>query len=100
MKKAWLTGTAAWTFVTVSQGIFGIQPGFDGLRIDPCIPKTWPGFKITRAYRGASYDITVTNPKGISKGVTRMKVDGREITGNVLPLAPAGTTVKVEIEPG
>ncbi|MFA6287013.1 MAG: glycosyl transferase [Opitutaceae bacterium] len=99
-KNAWLTGTAAWTFVTVSQGIFGIQPGFDGLRIDPCIPKTWPGFKITRAYRGASYDITVKNPKGISKGVTRMKVDGREITGNVLPLAPAGTTVKVEIELG
>ena len=99
-KNAWLTGTAAWTFVTVSQGIFGIQPGFDGLRIDPCIPKTWPGFKVTRAYRGASYEVTVNNPKGLSKGVTRMKVDGKEVAGNVLPLAPAGTTVKVEIDLG
>jgi cellobiose phosphorylase len=99
-KNAWLTGTAAWTFVTVSQGIFGIQPGFDGLRIDPCIPKTWPGFKVTRAYRGASYEVTVNNPKGLSKGVTRMKVDGKEVVGNVLPLAPAGSTVKVEIELG
>lgn len=99
-KNAWLTGTAAWTFVTVSQGIFGIQPGFDGLRIDPCIPKNWPGFKVTRAYRGASYEVTVNNPKGLSKGVTRMKVDGKEVPGNVLPLAPAGKTVKVEIDLG
>src|SRR5690606_12599778 len=95
-KNAWLTGTAAWTFVTVSQGIFGIQPGFDGLRLDPCVPKAWPGFKVTRQYRGATYNITVHNPNGLSKGIKSLLVDGKEVAGNVLPLAPAGTTVNVE----
>ncbi len=99
-KNAWLTGTAAWTFVTVSQGVFGIQPGFDGLRLDPCIPKAWPGFEVTRQYRGATYQIKVTNPKGLSKGIKTLKVDGKEIAGNVLPLAPAGATVRVEAEIG
>lgn len=47
----WLTGTAAWTFVTVSQGLLGVQPDYAGLRIDPCIPKAWPGHTATRQFR-------------------------------------------------
>ncbi|AWI10612.1 GH36-type glycosyl hydrolase domain-containing protein [Ereboglobus luteus] len=97
-KNAWLTGTAAWTFVTVSQGILGIQPTYDGLRIDPCMPKNWPGFTVRRVYREVEYIITVRNPSNLSKGVARLTVDGREITGNVIPAAPSGSKIMVEAE--
>jgi cellobiose phosphorylase len=99
-KNSWLTGTAAWTFVVVSQGIFGIQPDFAGLKIDPCIPKSWPGFKATRKFRGATYEIEVVNPKGVCKGVSKVTVDGVAIAGNVLPILPAGSIAKVVVELG
>jgi cellobiose phosphorylase len=83
-KNNWLTGTAAWTFVTVSQGLLGIQPDYAGLRIDPCIPKAWPGFSATRRYRGNTYRIKVSNPDGVCKGVKRLRLDGADID----PTAP------------
>jgi cellobiose phosphorylase len=89
-KNSWLTGTAAWTFVVVSQGIFGIQPDFGGLKVDPCIPKAWPGFTVTRRFRGATYHITVSNPAGVSKGVKSVTVDGKAVASNVLPVLPPG----------
>lgn len=95
-KNAWLTGCAAWTFLTVSQGFCGIQPDYTGLRLDPCIPTDWPEFQVTRKFRGATYDITVKNPSGKSKGIASLVVDGQTIPGNVIPTAPAGRTVKVE----
>ena len=85
-KNSGLTGTAAWTFVSVSQGLLGIQPDYDGLRVDPCIPKTWKGFTVSREYRGVRYEITVNNPKGVCKGVVAMTVDGVSVKGNLIPL--------------
>ncbi|MBK8802042.1 MAG: glycosyl transferase [Fibrobacteres bacterium] len=99
-KNSWLTGTAAWTFVVVSQGIFGIKPDFAGLMVDPCIPKGWPGFKATRKFRGATYQIEVKNPKGVCKGVVKATVDGKEVAGNILPLLPKGSVAQVVIELG
>lgn len=99
-KNAWLTGTAAWTFLSISQGILGIVLEFDGLRIDPCIPAGWSGFHATRVFRGATYDITVRNPHGLSKGVVSLLVDGKKISGCVAPPAAPGTTVVVEAELG
>lgn len=99
-KNSWLTGTAAWTFVALSQFILGIRPTYTGLLIDPCIPASWPGFKVTREYRGAKYEISVKNPSGICKGVKRVLCDGQEIDGCVLPILEAGRTVKVDIEMG
>ena len=96
-KNSWLTGTAAWTFVVVSQGIFGIQPDFEGLKVDPCIPKAWPGFDVTRNFRGDTYQIKVSNPKGVSKGVASLQVDGQPIKGNVIPVAGDGKTHRVEV---
>ena len=96
-KNAWLTGTAAWTFLTVSQGVLGIQPDFDGLRIDPCIPSNWPGFMVQRQFRGATYTITVENPSGLCRGVKAMTVDDRSVAGNVIPLAASGSRVEVKI---
>lgn len=74
-KNSWLTGTAAWNFYTVSQYILGIQPDYEGLKIDPCIPKAWKGFSIIRKLRGATYHIIVTNPHGTSKGVAQLKLN-------------------------
>ena len=95
-KNSWLTGTAAWNFVAISQFILGIIPEWDGLKIDPSIPKAWDGFKASRFYRGATYDITVKNPNHISKGIKAVTVDGKAIEGNILPVFENGThTVEV-----
>jgi cellobiose phosphorylase len=99
-KNSWLTGTAAWSFVAASQYILGVTPTLEGLRIDPCIPRSWKGFTVTRKYRGKEYRITVSNPGGVSKGVARVTADGKPVTGNVLPLGLGGSTVRVEVELG
>ena len=99
-KNSWLTGTAAWTFVNVSQYILGIQPTLDGLRVDPCIPHTLTGYTVTRRYRGAVYHIAVDNTAAVQHGVQSITVDGKALAGNVLPLAAAGTTVQVRVTMG
>ncbi len=98
-KNSWLTGTAAWNFVAVSQYILGITPDWDGLKVDPSIPHEWDGFTATRQYRGATYDITVSNPDHVSKGIKSVTVDGEAIEGNVLPTFAEGTH-KVEVVMG
>lgn len=97
-KNSWLTGCAAWTFLTVSQGFCGVQPDYEGLKIDPCIPSDWPAFKVTRRFRGATYEITVNNPHRRQKGVRKLVVNGKVIPGQIIPLAAAGETVTVEVE--
>ena len=99
-KNSWLTGTAAWTFVNVSQYILGIQPTLGGLRVDPCIPHTLTGYTVTRRYRGAVYHIAVDNTAAVQHGVQSITVDGKALAGNVLPLAAAGTTVQVQVTMG
>ena len=85
-KNSWLTGTAAWTFMNVSQYILGIRPTLEGLAIDPCLPASIKGFTCERLYRGVRYHITVEKPEGVSKGVRSLVVDGKTIKGNVIPL--------------
>ena len=80
-KNSWLTGTAAWTFVNVSQYILGIRPPFDGLEIDPCIPSNMDGFTATRKYRNAVYYITVKNPNHVEKEVQKLTVNGKSVEG-------------------
>src|SRR5512137_728845 len=89
-KNSWLTGTAAWNFVAITQYILGIRPEFDGLRIDPCIPFAWDGFTAVRKFRGSTYRITVKNPNHVAKGVRKMLVDGKCAEGNVVRVAVAG----------
>ena len=96
-KNSWLTGTAAWTFVSVAEGILGIKADFKGLSINPCIPKVWKGFTATRKFRGVEYQIEVKNPSGICKGVKKVTVDGKAVTGNVVPFEAGKKVVKVEI---
>lgn len=98
-KNSWLTGTASWNFVLVSQYILGVRPDFDGLMVDPCIPTNWDNFKVTRKFRGVTYDITINNPHHISKGVKKMNVDGVDVLGNVIPFKneDVGNTVNVTL---
>lgn len=96
-KNSWLTGTAAWNFYTISQYILGIQPTYEGLRIEPCIPAEWKTFSVKRKFRGAHYNIEVKNPNGRMKGVSKVLVNGVEISGNVIPLFEAGNVVHVEV---
>lgn len=83
-KNSWLTGTAAWTFTNISQYILGIRPEFDGLCIDPCIPDDMDGFKVTRRFRNATYNITVDNTAHSQKGVKQLIVNGIKINGNTI----------------
>ena len=96
-KNSWLTGTAAWNFVAVSQYMLGIIPDYDGLKIDPSIPSGWDGFKATRQFRNATYQISVSNPSHVSKGVKSVTVDGNAIEGNILPVFADGKEHTVEV---
>ena len=91
--NSWLTGTAAWNFVAITQWILGIRAEFEGLRIAPVLPSSWPGYTATRRYRGATYTITVRRG---DVGETRLLVDGELVDGTLIPLRAPGTTVRVE----
>jgi cellobiose phosphorylase len=99
-KNSWLTGTAAWTFVSISQYILGIRPEFGGLRIDPCIPGDMKGFTVMRRFRGADYHITVDNSAGAEKGVKRVTLDGAAFDGALLPVFNDGRVHEVYAEMG
>ena len=84
-KNSWLTGTAAWTFVNISQYILGIYPTHKGLSVNPCVPKDFGDFQITRKFREGTYDIKVVNPDKVEKGIKSITVDGASIEGCVIP---------------
>ena len=99
-KNSWLTGTAAWAFVALTQGILGIKPDYRGLRVEPCVPHDWKRFSVTRKYRGAVYRIEVSNPSGVCTGLRSVSIDGEPLPkerfsgaggkGAVLPFFPPG----------
>ncbi len=99
-KNSWLTGTAAWTFVNVSQYLLGIQPDYDGLRIDPCLPDELKELKLDRTYRDAHYHIHISKPDGIEKGVRKMLVNGKEVEGNLVRPLDGCSEYEVEITMG
>lgn len=99
-KNSWLTGTAAWNWYAITQFILGIRPDYEGLLIDPCIPADWEGFKVTRRFRGATYDIRVMNPGHVCRGVARLTLNGATISGQLIPLQPSGSVNTVEVTLG
>ena len=99
-KNSWLTGTASWNFAAITQYILGVKPDYSGLAINPCIPSSWDDFKVTRKYRGATYNITVTNPSHVSKGVKSLTLNGNAIDGYIVPPQQAGTVCNVEVTLG
>jgi cellobiose phosphorylase len=95
-KNSWLTGTAAWNFVAISQHMLGVRPDWDGLRVRPCIGAEIGSYTVTRRCRGAEYRIHVRN--GGHSRVPRLTVDGRPLDGDLVPYAPAGSIVVVECD--
>ena len=99
-KNSWLTGTAAWSFYTISQGILGVKPDYDGLKLDPCLPKELTDLKLVRKFRGSTYNIHIVNKAGDEKGKLSLTVDGKAIDGNVIPADKAPATHQVEVVMG
>ena len=91
-KNSWLTGTASWTFLSVSQYILGIQPDYDGLKIVPCLPDELPECTVRRTFRGVEYTIHIRRT-----GERSMIVDGCRTEENTVPLFVPGTKVSVEL---
>ena len=94
-KNSWLTGTASWNYYAISRFILGIQPDYDGLIIDPCIPGEWETYTIERKFRGATYKIEINNPDHLEKGDVTLVVDGNAISGNKIPVMEAGNTYNI-----
>jgi cellobiose phosphorylase len=94
-KNSWLTGTAAWMWYTVSEFILGVKPTYNGLLIDPCLPETAKEYSVTRRFRGAEFNIHVTNPNGSQKGIKSLVVDGKPVDGNIVPFSEGKHNVEV-----
>ena len=99
-KNSWLTGTAAWNWYAVTQFILGIRPDYDGLRVDPCIPDSWPGYEVDRTFRGARYHIKVENPARVCRGVRTVTVNGKPVEGNLISLQPEGSENNIVVTLG
>ncbi|MFQ3621406.1 MAG: glycosyl transferase, partial [Spirochaetales bacterium] len=97
-KNSWLTGTAAWNFVALSQWIIGVRPAFDGLIIEPRLPSHIPKAEIRRLFRGVQYLITVENIK--NDGPVTLFVNGTKIPGTLVPCGTPGSIVSVTARVG
>lgn len=95
-RHPWLTGSASWFYVAATQFILGVQTTFDGLSIDPCIPKQWEGFTVVREWRGATYKIQVDNPDGVNKGIRSITLNGKTHTGSI-PEQPSGSENEIHV---
>jgi cellobiose phosphorylase len=84
-RTPWLSGTASWAAYSATHWILGVRPEVDGLRIDPCIPKAWQGFTMTRTFRGMRLHIEVRNPRRKNRGVKSLTADGEPLAGNIVP---------------
>jgi cellobiose phosphorylase len=83
----WLSGTASWAYYTATHWILGIRPEIEGLRIAPCLPKEWPGFTMTRTFRGMTLHIEVQKPRRKASKLKSLTVDGQKVVGDIVPVA-------------
>lgn len=98
-RHPFMTGSGGWAYFAATRYLLGIRPDFDRLIVDPCIPKNWSSFDVTRVWRGAVYEIHVENPHGVSKGVKTMELDGKTVSGGI-PVQRAGTRRRVNVVMG
>jgi cellobiose phosphorylase len=95
----WLTGSATWSMLALSQWILGVRPVWGGLLVDPCVPRSWKKFRVEREYRGAMFQIQVEN-LGVEKGVKEVVLDGKRLDGQVVPPQEAGSMHRVKVVMG
>ena len=94
-RHPFMTGTGGWAYFSATRYMLGIQPQFDHLQIDPCVPADWNEFRVSREFRGAKYEITVLNPDGVMKGVCKLYLDGAET--KQIPVCEAGSRHEVTV---
>ena len=99
-RNSWLSGTSSWTYQAATLYICGIRPVHGGLLIDPCLPNAWSTLKVRRVFRGATYEIVISNPHGVSKGVKTVQIDGKALESAVLPVGTPGQTYQVSVTMG
>ena len=97
-RHPFMTGSAGWAYYAATQYLLGVKPEYDGLAVDPCVPGSWREFSVTRVWRGARYEILVTNPQGVQKGVTSITADGQRVAR--LPPLPAGSVCRAVVTMG
>ena len=97
-RHPFMTGSAGWSYFAATEYLLGVRPDFDRLVVDPCVPPEWKEFAVSRVWRGAAYEIRVTNPRGVSRGVKKLLVDGK-LAERIAPLAP-GERCRVDVELG
>lgn len=93
----WLSGTAAWAYHAATQYILGIRPEGEGIRIDPCIPSTWPRVTVRRHYRGLWLTISISNPRNLQKGVATLSIDGVRQPENFAPASSLRDGCQIEV---
>ena len=93
----WNTGTTPWMYLAATHWILGVRPTFEGLLIDPCVPSQWEEFSMERPFRGAIYKIHFKNSTHVQQGVKEIRVDGKVISGKVVPAMPAGRIYEIEV---
>lgn len=82
----WLTGTASTVMVGCVEGILGLRPDLNGIKISPSIPRDWTHFEIDKNFRGKHLHIIVENPIGEESGCKKLILNGRELSGNYIPV--------------
>lgn len=97
---SWLTGSVDWIFVSVIEGLLGIKPDYDGLRVDPCLPSSWEKVEVTRYFRDSVYEITILNPDHVTKGIRRIVLDKNPLDSNLVPPFKDGRVHLVEVTMG
>ena len=94
-RHPFMTGSGGWAYFSATRYMLGIRPDYDKLIVDPCIPKDWDHFRVSRIWRGALYDIVVENPRHVSKGIETILVNGRQ--QQCIPALPAGEHAEVKV---
>ena len=97
-RHPFMTGSAGWSYFAATEYILGVKPDYDCLIVDPCIPAAWKEFSVSRVWRGATYEIRVVNPKGVTSGVKRILLDGEPVVR--IPQLSVGATCSVVVELG
>jgi N,N'-diacetylchitobiose phosphorylase len=95
-RHPWLTGSGGWNYTAVTRWLLGVRLSFEGMIVDPCIPADWKEFHVTREWRGATYEISVSNPRGVQKGVASVMLNGVSVDGPIAP-QPAGSVNHVQV---
>jgi len=99
----WYTGSAGWMYRVALEWALGFRVQGNTLLMDPCIPRSWPGFEIVFRYRSACYEIMVENPHHVCRGVAVLTLDDQPLSADknfLIPLLDDGKTHRVRLSLG